>query len=157
MDVYECLTTPPFVFMLQRDDATKTHFLRLNFGQIPLKLHQTPALEFEAPAVQLWFMIIKLLLSSIILSMLILCCLLPIYCPVILQETTNDFFTLPRRMTLVMIWWHQPSSHYLHGRSFVHISEGYPCNLSSLSLMRSKEGTCERTRIKGVKRLNQTY
>lgn len=45
------------------------------------------------------------------------------------------------------IWW----------KSFVHISEGYPCNLSSLSLMRSKEGTCERTRINGAKRLNQTY
>ena len=88
MDAYECLTAPPFASCCNPRWCNKKHtFCAGHFGQIPSKLHQTPALEFEAPAVQLWFIII-----TMILSMLILCCLSLIYCPVILQETTNDFF-----------------------------------------------------------------
>ena len=118
-----------------------------NFGSNLFEAPSNSALEFEAPAVQLWFIIITIILSMLILYDIMLSIL--IYCPVILQETER--LRHKRRMTLVtlqvQIWW----------KSFVHISEGYPCNLSSLSLMRSKEGTCERTRINGAKRLNQTY
>ena len=156
MDAYECLTAPPFASCCNPRWCNKKHtFCAGHFGQIPSKLHQTPALEFEAPAVQLWFIII-----TMILSMLILCCLSLIYCPVILQETTNDFF----HTNAGWPWWwsggiplpswsrctSQPSRVKYDGKAS-NISEGYPCNLSSLSLMRSKEGTCERTRMSAKK------
>lgn len=103
---------PTLRFMLQ-----KTHFLRPHFGQIPWKTpRQTQHLNFQAPAVQLWFII-----STIILS---ICWYYVVY-----YLSTVQWFYKKRRTIFSHFhagwpwwpWWHQPSSHYLHGKSFEYL------------------------------------